>query len=231
MVATKWWTLIMIPWRWLNSKFLFFWGFILFTVIDRIVNSNTKMNIAQFFSSHILLENESVVLRPLTMQDMDALETIAYHKELGEFGARVKNRADLVDYMNFCMKSKKEKELYPLLILTKEDQTPIGVTMFGTISFPHQRLEIGWTWIGAQFQGTGINGSCKKLLLDYCFDVLELRRVEFRIDIKNLKSQKAVEKLGALREGLFRNYAIQSYGNSAGTYMYSILSEEWRKRK
>ncbi|WP_165748307.1 hypothetical protein [Cellulophaga sp. Z1A5H] len=61
------------------------------------------MNTTQFFSSTILLENESVVLRPLEMQDIDALETIAYHKELGEFGVRVKNRADLVEYMNFCM--------------------------------------------------------------------------------------------------------------------------------
>lgn len=188
------------------------------------------MNVAQFFSSDIILENKSVVVRPLTLQDLDALETISYHKELGEFGARVKNKTDLLEYINICLQAKKEKELYPLIILNKDSNTPIGVTMFGTISFSHKRLEIGWTWIGAQFQGTGINGMCKGLLLAYCFDVLALRRVEFRIDIKNLKSQKAVEKLGAVKEGLLRNYNIQSYGESAGTYVYSVLKEEYRKR-
>lgn len=100
--------------------------------------------------------------------------------------------------------------------------------MFGNISFQNKRLEIGWTWIGEKFQGTGINAICKELLLDYCFNTLNLRRVEFKIDIKNLKSQKAIEKIGAIKEGLMRNYGIQSYGESEGTYVYSILREEWK---
>lgn len=64
--------------------------------------------------------------------------------------------------------------------------------MFGNISFQNKRLEIGWTWIGEKFQGTGINAICKGLLLDYCFDDLNLRRVEFKIEVNNLKSQKAI---------------------------------------
>ncbi|WP_409574952.1 GNAT family N-acetyltransferase [Sphingobacterium siyangense] len=70
----------------------------------------------------------------------------------------------------------------------------------------------------------------QKILLDYCFDNLELRRVEFKIDINNLKSQKAIEKIGAVKEGLLRNYNIQSYGDSKGTYVYSILTEEWKSK-
>ncbi|MGH2623385.1 MAG: GNAT family N-acetyltransferase [Sphingobacterium sp.] len=58
----------------------------------------------------------------------------------------------------------------------------------------NKRLEIGWTWIGEKFQGTGINAVCKGLLLDYCFDNLNLRRVEFKIDINNLKSEKTNRK-------------------------------------
>ncbi|WP_293946993.1 GNAT family N-acetyltransferase, partial [Sphingobacterium sp. UBA7249] len=119
--------------------------------------------------------------------------------------------------------------LYPLIIINKKTKDPIGITMFGNISFQHKRLEIGWTWIGKKFQGTGINASCKRLLLDYCFDSLDLRRVEFKIDIKNLKSQKAIEKIGAIKEGFLRNYNIQSYGESEGTYVYSILREDWKK--
>ncbi len=187
------------------------------------------MNLEKFFSSELILENDSILLRPLSINDIDAIELISYNKELGEFGARVKNKNDLSHYFEFCLKSKKEKELYPLIIISKENNSAIGLTMFGNISFQSKRLEIGWTWIGAKFQGTGINAICKGLLLDYCFDNLRLRRVEFKIDINNLKSQKAIEKIGAIKEGLLRNYNIQSYGESKGTYVYSILKEEWNK--
>ncbi len=187
------------------------------------------MNLEKFFSSELILENESVLLRPLSINDIDEIELISYSKELGEFGARVKNRDDLTYYFNFCLKSKIKKELYPLIIISKKNKNPLGLTMFGNISFENKRLEIGWTWIGEQFQGTGINELVKGLLLDYCFNDLGLRRVEFKIDINNLKSQKAIEKIGAIKEGLLRNYNIQSYGESAGTYVYSILKEEWKK--
>jgi RimJ/RimL family protein N-acetyltransferase len=194
----------------------------------RPIYTITKMNLENFFSTELILENESILLRPLSINDIDKIESISYNKELGEFGARVKNRDDLLNYFNYCLNSKKEKELYPLIIIMKEDNSPIGLTMFGNLSFQNQRLEIGWTWIGKKFQGTGINAICKELLLDYCFDNLNLRRVEFRVDIKNLKSQKAIEKIGAIKEGLLRNYNIQSYGESEGTYVYSILKEEWK---
>ena len=187
------------------------------------------MTIDKFFSSELILENDSILLRPLSINDIDAIEQISYNSELGEFGARVKNRNDLNNYFDFCLKAKKEKELYPLIIINRKNNSPIGLTMFGNISFQSKRLEIGWTWIGEKFQGTGINAICKRLLLDYCFDNLKLRRVEFKIDINNIKSQKAIEKLGAFKEGLLRNYNIQSYGESKGTYVYSILKEEWKK--
>ncbi|CAM4405915.1 GNAT family N-acetyltransferase [Zobellia nedashkovskayae] len=187
------------------------------------------MDLEKFFSSELILENDSILLRPLRSTDIDAIESISYNKELGEFGARVKNKKDLIHYFDYCLKSKKEKELYPLIIINKNDNSPIGLTMFGNISFPSRRLEIGWTWIGHKFQGTGTNAICKRLLLNYCFDNLRLRRVEFKIDINNIKSQKAIEKIGAVKEGLLRNYNIQSYGESEGTYVYSILKDEWNR--
>lgn len=189
-----------------------------------------KMHLEKFFSSEIVIENDAILLRPLSINDIDTIESISYNKELGEFGARVKNRNDLVEYFDFCLNSKKEKKLYPLIIISKEGHNPIGLTMFGNMNFQSKRIEIGWTWIGEKFQGTGINAICKELLLKYCFQDLDLRRVEFKIDIKNLKSQKAIEKIGAIKEGLLRNYNIQSYGESEGTYVYSIIKEEWKRK-
>ena len=187
------------------------------------------MDIENLFSSNIILENEFLVLQPLLKEHIDIVESISYSDELGEFGKRVKNRSDLEYYFEFCINSIENKELYPFIILRKFDKAPLGITMFGNISFPHKRLEIGWTWLGVDYQGVGINAQCKKLLLNYCFENLEMRRVEFKVDIKNIKSQKAVEKLGAVKEGLLRNYNIQSYGESDGTYVYSILKNEWSK--
>ena len=177
------------------------------------------MNNEEFFSNELIIENDVLVLRPLKKSDISKIETISFSQELGEFGARVKNENDLLEYFDYCFSAKSNKELYPLIILKKDDEKPIGVTMFGNIDFHHRRLEIGWTWISEKFQGTGINGICKKLLLNYCFKQLILRRVEFRIDIKNIKSQKAIEKLGAVKEGLLRSYNIQSYGERGNLYL------------
>ncbi|MBJ6367635.1 GNAT family N-acetyltransferase [Snuella sedimenti] len=185
------------------------------------------MNNETFFSNELIIENDILLLRPLKKSDINEVEMISFSMELGEFGARVKNQSDLSRYFDYCNVAKSNKELYPLIILKKEDKKPVGITMFGNIDFQNKRLEIGWTWIAEKFQGTGINGICKKLLLDYCFNQLALRRVEFKVDIKNIKSQRAIEKLGAVKEGFLRNYNIQSYGESEGTYVYSILNEEW----
>lgn len=93
------------------------------------------MTLETFFSSELILENDTVLLRALTIDDLDSIETISYNKALGEFGARVKNRNDLMDYFNFCLSA---KELYPLIIISKESNLPIGITMFGNISFQHK---------------------------------------------------------------------------------------------
>ena len=69
-----------------------------------------------------------------------------------------------MNYFKFFLNSKKEKELYPLIIIRKEDNSPIELTMFGNFTFQNKRLEIGWTWIGEKFQRTSINTICKALL-------------------------------------------------------------------
>lgn len=186
------------------------------------------MDNEKFFSNELIIQNDFVLIRTLKETDIHAIESISYSEALGEFGARVKNKNDLKEYFDYSFSAKSKKTLYPLIIIKKDNQQPIGITMFGNIDFNNRRLEIGWTWIAEKFQGTGINLTCKNLLLDYCFYEIGLRRVEFKIDIKNIKSQKAIEKLGAIKEGLLRNYNIQSYGESKGTYVYSVLKEEWK---
>jgi RimJ/RimL family protein N-acetyltransferase len=179
-------------------------------------------------NQEIILENTRVLLRPLKPSDIDEIEKISYTEGLREYGSYVKSRTDLEGYFDFCNVEKESNRLYPFLIFDKKYNCVAGVTMFGNIDFKYKRLEIGWTWIGFKFQSTGLNRECKELLLDYAFNDLGFRRVEFKIDIKNSRSQRAIEKLGAVKEGLLRNYDMQSYGESEGTFVYSIIKEEWR---
>ena len=111
------------------------------------------MDLEKFFLSELTLKNELLLLRPLTINDIHDIEKISYSKELGEFGARVKNKEDLDDYFDFCLKSKVKKELYPFIIIERKSNKPIGITMFGNINFQSRRLEIGWTWITKAKQG------------------------------------------------------------------------------
>jgi len=189
------------------------------------------MSLVEFFDNQIVLESGRALLRPLAASDIDDLEKISYTDGLWEYGRRVKNRKDLEGYIEFCLNARKSNTLYPFAIIDKPDKKTAGITMLGGIDFPNKRLEIGWTWLGIAHQGTGLNRACKSILLTYAFEELGMRRVEFKVDNRNIKSQKAVEKLGAFKEGCLRNYAVQSYGNSSGTIVYSIIDDEWKTLK
>ena len=88
-------------------------------------------------------------------------------------------------------------------------------------------MHIGWTWIGHKFQGTGLNVNMKFLMLQYAFETLEFEKVEFRIDERNKKSRRAVEKLGAKLEGILRKDKLMKDGFRRSTCCYGILKEEW----
>lgn len=91
----------------------------------------------------------------------------------------------------------------------------------------HRILTIGYTWIGAQWQRTAINTESKLLLLNHSFETLGAKRVSWETDIGNLRSQRAIERLGATREGVLRAHRIRPDGSSRDTVIYSMLAEEW----
>lgn len=104
---------------------------------------------------------------------------------------------------------------------------PIGATGYLEIRERHRSLEIGRTWISKAWQGTKVNPESKYLLLRHAFETLGALRVQFKTDSNNLHSQRAIEKLGAVREGVLRNYQIRSNGVPRHTVMYSVIAEEW----
>ncbi|WP_307545550.1 GNAT family N-acetyltransferase [Paenibacillus sp. V4I5] len=88
-------------------------------------------------------------------------------------------------------------------------------------------IEIGWTWLSPDFWRTSVNTECKYLLLKYCFEELKVIRVQFSVSGQNLRSQRAVERIGAKKEGVFRNHRIKSDGSIHDNVFYSIIDSEW----
>jgi RimJ/RimL family protein N-acetyltransferase len=103
----------------------------------------------------------------------------------------------------------------------------IGVTTFMDIRPAHHGLEIGSTWLGQPYHGQGINPESKYLLLRHAFEEQGAMRVQLKTDLRNLQSQRAIEKLGAHKEGILRQHILMPDGYRRDTVMYSILDSEW----
>lgn len=106
-----------------------------------------------------------------------------------------------------------------------------GTTSYYQVVEQHRILSIGHTWIGADWQRTGLNTEAKLLLLRHAFEALGAQRVAWETDIRNLRSQRAIERLGALREGVLRAHRIRPDGSSRDTVLYSMLAPEWPAAK
>ncbi len=106
-----------------------------------------------------------------------------------------------------------------------------GATRYLNITPEHRGLEIGGTWYGLEFQRTAVNTECKYLLLQYAFETLGCIRVQFKTDLRNERSQRAIERIGAKREGVLRNHMILPDGSYRHSLYYSILDAEWPEVK
>ena len=102
-----------------------------------------------------------------------------------------------------------------------------GATRYMEIRRPHRGLEIGGTWYGAEFRRTVVNTECKYLLLRHAFESMNCVRVQFKTDLRNERSQRAIERIGAVREGVLRNHMILPDGRTRDSVYYSILDLEW----
>lgn len=119
----------------------------------------------------------------------------------------------------------------PFAIVDLTSGTAIGSTRYLNISPRDRGLEIGWTWLAAPAQRTPVNTACKYLLLRHAFETLGVVRVQLKTDGRNDISQRAIERLGAVREGVLRKHMLVQHGYIRDTVMYSILDREWPEVK
>ena len=185
------------------------------------------------FEKEIILENTVALLRPLQISDFDNLLDIATeNRNLFQFFPKaVYSKTLLRDYIDNAMEERKNKTRYYFIIFDKKKNTYAGSTGFLNISNADSRVEIGATWIGKDFQRTGLNRNCKFLLLNYAFEELGAERVELKTDERNTKSRNAIEKIGGKFEEILRSHTLMHGGYRRNTVYYGILKNEWEHLK
>lgn len=185
------------------------------------------------FEQKIILENTAVLLRPLQISDFNNLVNIATEdKNLFQFFPKAANSESLLkDYLQNAIEERKNKTRYHFIIFDKKKNTYAGSTGFLNISNVDSRLEIGSTWIGKDFQRTGLNRNCKLLLLSYAFEQLGAERVELKTDERNTASRNAIETIGGKFEGVLRSHTLMHDGYRRNTVYYGILKDEWNHLK
>ncbi|ALC85246.1 GNAT family acetyltransferase [Bacillus sp. FJAT-22090] len=176
----------------------------------------------------IYLENEVVHLRPVCLEDVDGILKAAYYPEIWDhMSVSLLTRESVQIYVKNAIKEREANLSYMFVIIHKESNEIIGSTSFLDIAYSHKRLEIGSTWLQPEYWRTNVNSNCKYLLLQCCFENLGLNRVQIKTGHENYRSQNAIERLGATKEGCLRNHMIRREGTIRHTVMYSIIKEEW----
>ncbi|GLV54792.1 N-acetyltransferase [Dictyobacter sp. S3.2.2.5] len=119
----------------------------------------------------------------------------------------------------------------PFAIIDQRSGRAIGSTRYLAIMPKDYGLEIGWTWIAPSVRRTGVNTECKYLLLRYAFEQAHAIRVQLKTDSRNLRSQRAIERIGGAKEGVLRNHMIMPDGHYRHSVYYSIINTEWKQVK
>jgi RimJ/RimL family protein N-acetyltransferase len=176
-----------------------------------------------------ILENDVVQLRPLETTDYDYLLPFALNEpELWIYSlTSAAGTQSLKAYIEQAISGRNSAKEYPFIVFDKRTNQYAGSTRFYDIQLNHQCLQLGYTWYGKQFQGSGLNKNCKYLLLQFAFESLGMERVEFRADANNGKSIAAMRSIGCTVEGVLRSNCATSSGKRRDSIVLSILKSEW----
>ena len=180
----------------------------------------------------VALERDPVRLLPLTLDHEDGLRAAAADGELWRIRVTsVPEPEQTRTYIEQALKMQAEGSRLPFAVLDSRSGEVIGCTSFHDIVPALDRLEIGWTWYAASRQRSAVNTTCKLLLLQHAFDVLGARVVGWRTDNFNFASRRAIERLGAKKDGVIRHHALRRDGTVRDTVMYSLAAGEWPEVK
>lgn len=181
------------------------------------------------------LRGNYVYLERLKAEDIPTLKELARDERIWEF-TRTLLMNDAYDeqfekYIAIALNPNPFLPQQSFVMRDAQTGAVMGMTRFYKVEPEHKRLNIGYTWYRPEYWGKAHNKECKLLLLQYAFETLGFRRVEFEVAHKNIRSQKAVEKIGGVKEGVLRKHSLQPDGDIRHTVVFSIVDDEWPQAK
>jgi RimJ/RimL family protein N-acetyltransferase len=176
----------------------------------------------------VTLEGHGVRLEPLGEEHHDGLIAAAADGRLWELWfTSVPTAEETAAYITGALAGQREGHMLPWAVRELDSGTIVGTTRYHDILPSVDRVEIGWTWYSASRQRSHVNAACKLLLLSHAFDALGCQVVGLRTDNFNFPSQRAIEALGAKKDGVLRHHFRRRDGSVRDSVMYSILADEW----
>jgi len=176
----------------------------------------------------VVLEGRQVRLEPLTLDHLDALSEVALDPDLWRWTSeRAGSIDELRAYVERALAAQQSGSALPFATIARSIGKPVGSTRFANVDLGNGRLEIGWTWLGREWQRTALNTEAKYLMMKHAFETLGVRRVEFKTDARNERSRAAIHRIGAKEEGTLRKHLVTASGRVRDTVYYSVIDDEW----
>lgn len=176
----------------------------------------------------VVLEGGNIRLEPMTLDHHEGLAAAAADGQLWDLWfTSVPPPEGMKDYVADALRGQRDGHMLPWTVRDAASGAVVGTTRYHDIAAAIDRVEIGYTWYAHSRQRTHVNTTCKLLLLGHAFDTLGCHVVGLRTDNFNFRSQRAIEALGAKKDGVIRHHAMRRDGTVRDTVMYSILAAEW----
>lgn len=176
----------------------------------------------------IKLEGTTVTLLPMGIEHLDDLWKAADAQAIWEFTAsKIMCKEEMELTIKAAVEERKRGTQFPFVVVDNESGKIIGSSRYLDLSESHKSLEIGWTWYHPDYWRTRVNTETKFLMLQHAFEVKNMNRVQFNTDSRNIRSQTAIARLGAKKEGVLRKHRIIADGYVRDTVVFSIIKEEW----
>jgi RimJ/RimL family protein N-acetyltransferase len=175
------------------------------------------------------LEGRRVRMEPLDLgRHWDGLLLIGLDPELWKWTLnRPGSPEELRDYLETALEEQRQGRSLPFATFDRVSGRVAGCTRFGNIETRHRKVEIGWTWVGREFQRSHVNTEAKFLMMGHAFETWGCVRVELKTNVLNRKSRDAMLRIGCVEEGVLRKHMISDAGVRRDTIYYSVLDDEW----
>lgn len=181
------------------------------------------------FNQDYILETEMIRLEPLKVAHIPHLLTYSLNQpDIWKFSSIAAiGEENFRNYVQIALDNRERQMEYAFVVFDKRTNEYAGSTRFYDIQLQNKTVQIGYTWYGQQFHGTGLNKHCKYLLLEFAFEKMNLDRVEFRADNTNERSKAAMKSIGCKVDGVLRSNMLKLDGTRRDSIVLSILREEW----